>query len=627
MGSPLPGQPLTFRARSLSDAKDATNAPDGAMQILSNLIPDPSTKRLFTPRPAAGQLTAFVGAGLTTPAQINALITVGAIAYGFCADTAGAFNGKDVPFAFNVLTQAFQTVAIPRGAATLPTTPATTGDWTPPVMAVVAGRVMATHPGFAGGAGSFFGWLDVSGFSDNTKTGSTHSSTLIDTLSSNVLQAGWQVGMTITGAGIPANTTIATIAANGLSLTLSQAATATAAGVALTVAGGTATAPLWDSGNTNGNALASVPVFVQQFNGRAWFGVGAGDVFSDAGSPCQVTNATQAISFRNGLNVTAVGGIGLFSSTVGGIIQSLMVFQGDAQIWQIQGDITFTNGLTVNALNEGVGTLAPNTVTSTPIGLSFMSSDGLRLIDATGKISDPIGKDGEGVVIPFLYAINPSRMTSAFNQGVLRLTVQNGKDPNQATQEYWLDFSRKIWTGPHTFPAAMIAPLQLATNSFVVAGTGINAKLWQSDVTPGVSATFVENGTALSWVWETCLLPDNEDMAENSVVESSLGLVLTAGSAVEVLAQDEAGTVLDQQQITGPAGSVPKWDVAQWDAALWDGASGFYRQYPIPWAKALVFKQMQCRVTGSSLLGTAIGNFYYRAERLEFQMQAFGGRI
>src|SRR5229473_2883727 len=202
MGSPLPGQPLTFRARGLSDAKDATNAPDGAMQLLTNLIPDPSTRRLFTPRPAAQQLTAFAGAGLTTPAQVNELITVGAIAYGFCADTAGAFAGKDVPYAFNVLTQAFQAIAIPEGAASLPATPATSGDWTPPVMAAVASRIMATHPGFAGGANPFFGWLDISGFSDATHTGAIGSKT-VTALSANVLQAGWQIGMNFAAAGVP----------------------------------------------------------------------------------------------------------------------------------------------------------------------------------------------------------------------------------------------------------------------------------------------------------------------------------------------------------------------------------------------------------------------------------------
>src|SRR5258708_26041322 len=225
MSSPLPGRPLTWKARSLSDAKDATNAPSGAMTLLSNLIPDPSTKHLFTPRPAASQLSAFAGAGLTTPAQVNELITVGAIAYGFCADTAGAFNGKDVPYAFNVLTQAFQPVAIPRGAASLPATPATTGDWQPPIMQVVGSRVIACHPGFAGGAGSFFGWLDISGFTDNTHTRNTHTSTLVDNLSANVLQAGGQVGMTFVAAGLPANSTLSTHAANGYSLTPPPATT------------------------------------------------------------------------------------------------------------------------------------------------------------------------------------------------------------------------------------------------------------------------------------------------------------------------------------------------------------------------------------------------------------------
>src|SRR5260221_10807687 len=104
------------------------------------------------------------------------------------------------------------------GAGARRAPPATTGDWQPPIMQVVGSRVIACHPGFAGGAGSFFGWLDISGFTDNTHTGNTHTSTLVDNLSANVLQAGWQVGMTIPRAGIPANTTIATIAANGLSL-------------------------------------------------------------------------------------------------------------------------------------------------------------------------------------------------------------------------------------------------------------------------------------------------------------------------------------------------------------------------------------------------------------------------
>ena len=71
-----------------------------------------------------------------------------------------------------------------------------------------------------------------------TATGNTHTSTLVDNLSSNVLLLGWKPGMTIvatTNADIPANTTIAAIAANGLSLTLSKAATGTNSGGTFTI--------------------------------------------------------------------------------------------------------------------------------------------------------------------------------------------------------------------------------------------------------------------------------------------------------------------------------------------------------------------------------------------------------
>ena len=68
-----------------------------------------------------------------------------------------------------------------------------------------------------------------------TATGNTHTSTLLDTLSSNVIALGWKIGMPITGTDIAANTQIAAIAADGLSLTLSLAATGTHSGNTFTV--------------------------------------------------------------------------------------------------------------------------------------------------------------------------------------------------------------------------------------------------------------------------------------------------------------------------------------------------------------------------------------------------------
>src|SRR5260370_19082258 len=112
----------------------------------------------------------------------------------------------------------------------------------------------------------------------------------------------------------------------------------------------------------------------------------------------------------------------------------------------------------------------------------------------------------------------------------------------------------------------MIAPIQLITNSFVGAGTGINAKLWQSEVTPSINAGYTENGVALTWIWQTCLLPDNEQMSENAMVETAIGLQLPPGSAVNVVATDEVGNVLDQVQLSGPPGLPVLWAVAHTDA-------------------------------------------------------------
>lgn len=57
----------------------------------------------------------------------------------------------------------------------------------------------------------------------------------VTNLSANVIQQGWWSGMAITGTNIPASTIISAIAANGLSLTLSKAATGTQTGATLTV--------------------------------------------------------------------------------------------------------------------------------------------------------------------------------------------------------------------------------------------------------------------------------------------------------------------------------------------------------------------------------------------------------
>lgn len=78
---------------------------------------------------------------------------------------------------------------------------------------------------------------DSASFSNATLTGSTHTSTTVNTLSGNALTTGYSAGDYITDSSgdIPAGTTISSVAAGGASLVLSQAATGTHSGDTLTV--------------------------------------------------------------------------------------------------------------------------------------------------------------------------------------------------------------------------------------------------------------------------------------------------------------------------------------------------------------------------------------------------------
>jgi hypothetical protein len=74
----------------------------------------------------------------------------------------------------------------------------------------------------------------------NTITGNTHAgSTTIDGLSTNVNTAGWRGWYSLTGGSVPSTSIINGLAANGLSVTITQPAVSSANGVTFTVTGGT----------------------------------------------------------------------------------------------------------------------------------------------------------------------------------------------------------------------------------------------------------------------------------------------------------------------------------------------------------------------------------------------------
>lgn len=150
--------PVRFTPKGLCDALDSTDAFPGACVALTNLVFDQGNPELVIPRPGVGTaLTTF--SSFTSATFVSVYIVVGTMVYGMVST--GRNAGSDEPFAFNLLTNSFVTISgVTSG--NVPSSPSTSGAWTPPTMTVVATKVLVTHPGFSGTGSNFFGVIDIS---------------------------------------------------------------------------------------------------------------------------------------------------------------------------------------------------------------------------------------------------------------------------------------------------------------------------------------------------------------------------------------------------------------------------------------------------------------------------------
>jgi len=197
--------PIRWTPRGLSDAGDGTNSFQGAEKTLQNVIPDPSTAGAWVPRPASIQKTNFTGTNAPAGAGvISGRLIVGDTEYGMVPSNLNP--GKDEPYVYDLSADTFTAVSGITGG-NVPTSPPTSGDWVPPILCQIAGRVIVTHPGFPGAAVKF-GWFDVSGFSQLSTLGDLRNGR--STIFGNFPIIGVQPGMTIVdgGGAIPAGTTV-----------------------------------------------------------------------------------------------------------------------------------------------------------------------------------------------------------------------------------------------------------------------------------------------------------------------------------------------------------------------------------------------------------------------------------
>lgn len=381
-------------------------------------------------------------------------------------------------------------------------------------------------------------------------------------------------------------------------------------------------APVWHGANTAGAInFSTVPTAVKQFGQRAYFAVNPPTgqpalVASDVLDATTVTNAGQVLTFGDNQKLSALGVLGL-DNQLGGLTQALMVFKGVSNIFQVTGDFALTAGWTINSLNTATGTLSPSAVCSTPLGLAFISPEGLRIIDFNAHVSPPIGDAGNGVTAAFIYAEEPSRTCAAANANVIRISVKNGAAVGTPIQEYWYHLNRQCWSGPHTFPANWI---QTYNNTFIEAAAGVPHILFQSDAAQTSTSTFVENGTQMTFAGQTAMMPDTQQMCENNILESTINMALAANVSIGVSALDQNGIVLNSTVIT-PSGGATVWGNFQWGQAQWLGAANALYPQEIQWSEPLVFRRLAYLVTGNCASGFLLGDFFLRYEMLGYLQQ------
>ena len=529
----------TYTPSGLVDSIDGNTTKRGGMISLQNLIPDPETAGFVVPRPAAYTLTSFPG--FSSPGYVSVQKQIGSLIYGMIATSLNP--GFDQPFAYNTLTNAFLTITGITGA-NVPKSPATSGAWTPPTVDGVGSKVIFTHPGFNGSNG-YFGWLDTSGSSITSLTGTTNSvtnPTFITSVSGNPATAGVTVGMTIAGAGIPAGTTI--VYFNTTTIIMSAAATASSGGVALTISGGTTTSPAWASGNTNTNPLPSVPLAVTIYTDRAYYACANVEYYSDVLNPLNMANATNSLTLGGSDPITASCGQPFFTTQTGGIIASLLIFKG-AQIWQATGDLA-TNNLILNKLSDGVGTNAPRSIATTPLGTMFVASDGVRTVGLDGQVSEPNGD----LRVPFLNPIVPSRLAAAYNVGFYRICTNYLTGGILTTTDLWLHTATQQWSGPHTLTYDSIIPMNA---TFLVTGRTFTGSILQSNVIPNEQTDFfTELGSNLSFVYQTVTVPEFRAMPGWSLEESSIFLKNDQQQNLTCNVIDQTGTVIATYKLLTP---------------------------------------------------------------------------
>jgi len=615
--------PVRFTPRGLSDAWDATDTFVGACRYLTNLIFAQTDPELVIARPGVGSGivnlddpnaliwgsftwgTGNWSSGFLGATFISVQVAIGNLVYGMVSCT--IYGAYDVPFCYDLNADQFIPVS-GSNAGNLPASPAVSGDWVPPTMAVIGDQIIVTHPGYSA--------LPINA----TLTASISGSELIVTVVTGTLV----LGSNISGTDVPAGTVInGFIVGSGTfggagTYTLNNTVVDGVASESMTASSfayfgviniGNPQAPYYYATNTGIFPLPSVPAAVTNFNNRAYFACANSAYFSDVLFPTQMTNAGQALTLGDPTPIQGFCGLPI-ETTTSGVVGALIVFK-EFQIWQITGDEAITGTLAQDFLSLTGGTKAPRSIVQTPVGTIFAGFDGPYFVSPLGQVL-PLTNSSNSLVPdiqrPFQNIIDPSRAAAAFTGSIYRICMQTVIDGVEGGFDYWFDVTKRRWSGPHSFQYDCATQ---AGNYFVISGAENGPTLWASQYIPSLSSVYNDNGVALSVFLQSSMLPKTSNINQKQVIESTIELSTASASLDYTI-----NSIDDHDQTLGTADitiltPLPTWGSFTWgDGSLWSQSNIQPWTYQVPWPAPLVFKKLAYQVSATSSYNLAIGTIF-----------------
>ncbi len=154
--------------------------------------------------------------------------------------------------------------------------------------------------------------------------------------------------------------------------------------------------------------------------------------------------------------------------------------------------------------------------------------------------------------------------------------------------------------------------------------------LFQSNAIPSSTDLYLEFGATMAWSYSTVLLPDNQNLANNAVIVTTLAMQFIGNSpVVEVGFYDTDDNDIVSSSVTA-TGLVSEWDgpayVSTWDVTPWDGSLLGISPWWLYWETPAVFKQASFQASGTSETGFRVGNLYAEYQILGYTQQIQSGQ-